>query len=87
MCEMASFLYKYSESLGLEIAVYDLMSHSDTQKYFPEKTEKNGWYEGHYKKNEDVVCRIPGGESTAAKEKLLERYPCFLSFLNSPKVI
>ncbi len=56
---MISFIYKYEDN-KIDIKVYDLMSHSNTQKHYPELTENKGWYEGHYT-TKKIECRIPNG--------------------------
>lgn len=80
MCKMASFLYKNSEE-GLEVVVWDLMSHNETQKN-TYKTEKMGWYEGHYTPQGVIECRTLDGRDTSAEEKVKERWKSFISFLN-----
>jgi uncharacterized protein YjbI with pentapeptide repeats len=80
MCQLASFLYKHDE-YGLELAVYDLVSHSNTQKHTG-KTEKMGWYEGHYIPDNEIECRTPEGRDSEAEDKLRELYPNFIKFFN-----
>ena len=80
MCEMISFIYKYEDN-KLDIKVYDLMSHSNTQKHFPELTENKGWYEGHYTK-EKIECRTPNGRNEYAEKQLKYDYPTFMDFVN-----
>jgi hypothetical protein len=86
MCQLASFLYKHDET-GLEIDVYDFVSHSNTQKH-TKKTEAMGWFEGHYTPKNVIECRTPEGRNTEAENKLKELYPNFVSFFNRycPKV-
>ena len=79
MCEMISFIYKYEDS-KIDIKVYDLMSHSDTQKYYPELTENLGWYEGHYT-TKKIECRIPQGRNEDAEKQLKYDYPTFIDFV------
>jgi hypothetical protein len=79
MCQIASFLYKYDND-KLEIAVYDLASHSNTQDKL-KLTEKQGWFEGHYTIN-DIVCRIPEGRNELAEKELKYKYNSFTNFLN-----
>ena len=79
MCRMASFLYKYTEDTGLEVAVYDLMSHSNTQEHL-KLTEKMKWYEGHYTPKE-IVCRTPEGQNKIAEQKVKERWKDFSTFV------
>jgi hypothetical protein len=80
MCQLASFLYKHDET-GLELAVYDLVSHSNTQEHTG-KTEKMGWFEGHYTPKNEIECRTPEGRDTEAEDKLRELYPNFIKFFN-----
>ena len=79
MCEMISFIYKYEDS-KIDIKVYDLMSHSDTQCHYPELTENKGWYEGHYTKNK-IECRTSQGRNEDAEKQLKYDYPTFIDFV------
>jgi hypothetical protein len=80
---MASFLYKYdvSESADVQLRLYDLESHSLTQKAYPDATEAKGWYEGHYTPDNEIECRTPTGRRTAAEEWLQRKWPTFEDFI------
>ena len=80
MCKMASFLYKNSEANGVEIAVYKLDSHSDTQRAL-KLTEKMGWFEGHYTPSGEIECRKPNGIDNDAMAEIKRRYKNFNAFL------
>ena len=79
MCEMISFIYKYEDN-KLDVSIYDLTSHSNTQKHYPNKTEKLGWYEGHYTKDK-IECRIPSGRNKEAEKQLKYDYPNYIDFV------
>ena len=81
MCKLASFLYRKSEASGLEICLDDVVSHSNTQANHPDKTERAGWYEGHYLPSGEIECRTPDGRDNEAEEKLRDRYPTFWALL------
>jgi hypothetical protein len=78
MCRTASFLYKNKSEL--EIRVYQLESHSETQSAL-KLTEAKGWYEGHYTPDGKVECRSPSGRDIFAEKELKRRYPTFNRFL------
>jgi hypothetical protein len=79
---MASFLYKNSEENGVEIRVWDLCSHSDTQSRL-RLTEKAGWYEGHYLPDGEIECRKPYvNKDNEAEIEIRRRYKTFAKFLN-----
>ena len=81
MCRTASFLYK-ATSTGVEFAVWDLSSHSETQAHFPECTEVRGWYEGHYTPDGCVECRTPEGQDVLSRTLIKEEYPTFADWFN-----
>jgi hypothetical protein len=77
---MASFFHN---PISGEILVYDLNSHSETEKHL--KLNPCGPFrEGHYLPNGTVECRVVEGEDGVSQEtcnKLLKsRFPTFLSF-------
>jgi uncharacterized protein YjbI with pentapeptide repeats len=76
---MISFLYKHEDE-KLELAIWDLTSHGDTQSHFPDKSERSGWYEGHYTPKK-IECRTPNGRNKAAESLLKYDYPTFKNFL------
>lgn len=87
MCRLASFLHNPSKQL---IAVWDLQRHSQTQEHLG-LTEAMGWYEGHYLPNGEILCRIPGTDSTnvvagythddVMEAWIREKYPIFVDFV------
>jgi len=82
MCRMASFINREDpKSLRVEVALGDLESHSKTYELHPDKTEKGGWYEGHYTPAGLVECRTPDGNSYRASQELQSRYPTFDAFI------
>ena len=80
MCELASFLYKYEDG-QVEVAVYDLLNHSTTQKHL-NLTEKMGWYKGHYLPNNKIECRTSDGTNKEAEQALKHKYSTFTHFIN-----
>ena len=80
MCRMASFLWKDTEAEGLQIAVWRLDSHSDTQEYL-KLSEKMGWYEGHYLPSGSIECRTPDGCDAEICQKVKDKYTSFNIFL------
>ena len=81
MCKMASFLWKHDELDGFQIAVYDLESHSETQKHLPTYTEKAGWFEGHYTPQGEIELRS-NGKKNEYIHLMRERFPRFVCFWN-----
>ena len=53
MCRLISFLHRPDNG---DIAVYDLTSHSATQKKL--NLSEPLWCEGHYLVNGEIVCRV-----------------------------
>ena len=80
MCKMASFFHRKTDGMGLEIKVWDLCGHGETQEHL-KLTDKAGWFEGHYLPDGEVVCRIPDGEDKERAEEVKRRYPTFNAFL------
>ncbi len=80
MCDMASHLYRHKEGV-LELAFHDLESHSETQAAHPDKVERDGWFEGHYKPDGSVELRTPFGRDKDAEAELKFRYPTFDDFI------
>ena len=80
MCKMASFLWH--DTSTVEIAVYDLCSHSATQDHFPSYRGAVGWHEGHYTPDGQIECRTPSGRARNAEEILRRRYPTFVAFFS-----
>lgn len=80
MCELASFIYKDCENY-VDIKMFDLESHGNTWKAFPQVSEQQQWFEGHYKPNGDIELRTPDGRNQAAEELLYRRYPTFAEFI------
>jgi hypothetical protein len=80
MCRMASFFHN---PITGEILVYDLNSHSETEKHL-KLSPKGPFREGHYLPNGTVECRVVEDEDSVSQEtcnKLLKsRFPTFLSF-------
>ena len=81
MCKLASYLWKKSEAMGVEIKIWDIVSHGNTQEHL-KLTEKAGWYEGHYLPNGTIECRVLDGVSQDASDEIKRRYPTFMDFLN-----
>ena len=79
MCERISFLYRTNYSGSVSLAVYDLESHGNTQAFFPELTEKEEWYEGHYTPNK-IECRTPAGRDRLAEKFLADNWPSYAAF-------
>jgi hypothetical protein len=78
---MASYIYKHDESLGLQIKVWKLDGHGETQQHYPECTEAAKWYEGHYLPNGEISCRTPDGVNAAAQEAVKNRWPTYSAFV------
>jgi len=79
MCKMASF---WHNPITGDLAVYDLMSHSETQKHL--ELNENVWREGHYLPNGTVECRVTDTDRTTQEEcdeRLKNTYPTFKDFL------
>jgi hypothetical protein len=77
MCQFISF--KHNPKL-MEIAVADWFSHGRTEK-LTGKTEKTGWYDGHYLPSGTVQCRIPDGTDRVMEERIKRKWPTFYSFI------
>ena len=82
MCRMASFLYRATRT-GVEVAVYDLTSHSKTQEHYPGKTEAKGWYEGHYTPDGELQCRTPTGRDAVSESLMRDKWPTFRVFYDA----
>lgn len=83
MCRFASFLHNPARQ---ELAVFNLLSHSETQQHL-QLTESMGWYEGHYtcpcwhRRGSIIECRVPGGIDTVMDSFVKSKWPTFFSFL------
>jgi hypothetical protein len=80
MCEFISFLHRPDNG---DIAVWDLNSHSNTQ--YKLNLHEPLWCEGHYLPDGEIVCRIHdkcGASCDECVERLRNKFPSFLSFLN-----
>ena len=80
MCQFVSFFHN---PLTGDIRVYDLNSHSETEKGL--SLDLKVWREGHYLPNGEIVCRLtPEDRITKeeANERLRSRFPKFKDFLN-----
>ena len=78
MCQLISFLHRPDNG---DIAVYDLTSHSNTQKKLG-LTEPL-WCEGHYLPNGEIVCRVSDKNKETkdfCNERLKSRFPTFIDF-------
>ena len=76
---MASF---WHNPINGDIAVYDLTSHSSTQKHL--KLNERVWREGHYLPSGEIECRLCDCdriEPHEANERLRNRFPTFKEFL------
>jgi hypothetical protein len=65
------------------VAVYNLESHGDTEKHL--NLNNKVWCEGHYLPSGKVICRVNDEARTTQQEcedRLLNRFPTFISFLN-----
>ena len=79
MCKMASFWHRPDNG---DIAVYDLTSHSNTQKKL--ELNENLWREGHYLPTGEVECRVVESDRKTqdeCNERLKSKYPTFIDFL------
>lgn len=78
MCKLASFLHNPRIA---QFAVYNLVSHSDTQSKL-NLPESQGWYEGHYLPNGEISCRMPDGNANDMMNAVAKaRWPEFFDFL------
>ena len=79
MCRFASF--KHNPKL-VEVVVADWFSHGRTEK-LTDKTEKTGWYDGHYLPNGTVECRIPDetGRDLVMADWVKRQWPTFVDFI------
>lgn len=83
MCRMASFIYRYTAGGDVDLRLYDLTSHANTQAHFPEATEQAGWFEGHYTPDGGIQMRVPHRNTgnPHAVARLREMYPTFEAFI------
>ena len=80
MCNFISFFHRPDNG---DIEVYDLTSHSNTQKYFG--FNESLWCEGHYLPNGNVDCRITDNNKPTqaeCEERLKNKFPSFIEFMN-----
>ena len=77
MCQFASF--KHNPHLQ-ELVVADLFSHGRTEE-LTGKTEKQGWYDGHYLPDDTIQCRIPGRTDKVMEAWVKKSFPTFSDFL------
>ena len=80
MCKMVSF---WHNPINGDLAVYDLMNHSVTQKQL--NLNEKVWREGHYLPDGTVECRVTDADRTTQEEcneRLKNRFPTFMDFLN-----
>ena len=78
MCQFISFLHNTET---VDIAVYDLTSHSGTQKKLG--LNEPLWCEGHYLPSEEIICRVSDKSRKsrgACEERLRNRFPTFFDF-------
>jgi hypothetical protein len=77
---MASFLHNPKTG---EIRVWDLNSHSETEKHFGGQSPQ--WREGHYLPTGEAECRVVAEDRITMKEcnaRFLARFPTFWDFFN-----
>jgi hypothetical protein len=80
MGQFISFLHRPDNG---DIAVWDLNSHSDTQKKL--NLHEPLWCEGHYTPNGEIECRTTDRNATTSEEcvdRIKNRFPSFANFLS-----
>lgn len=78
MCRLVSFLHRPDNG---DIAVYDLTSHSETQKKL--NLQEPLWCEGHYLPSGEIECRVTDKNRKTkeeCEERLRNRFPTFSDF-------
>jgi ankyrin repeat protein len=75
-----SFKHRGRGPGGWELAVADWLSHGNTEK-LTGKTEKQGWYDGHYLLNGEVECRMPGCRDKGCEAWIKRTWPTAARFM------